>query len=84
MHKNLVAIRGVIIPAGWDEEGNVTEVAISAQNEIEYRIELAAKGRELMGLLNREVEASGTVFENKHGTTIAITEYNLLGKSRKQ
>jgi hypothetical protein len=78
MRKKPLAIRGVIIPVDWDEAGNVTEVAISAQNEIEYRIDLVARGKELMAFLNREVEVSGKVAESGQGKTIAIIDYSLL------
>jgi hypothetical protein len=78
MRKKPVAIRGVIIPADWDEAGNVTEVAISAQNEVEYRIDLVARGKELMAFLNREVEVSGKVAESRQGKTIVIIDYSLL------
>jgi len=80
MPKRPTVIRGVIIPAGWDEQGNVIAVAISAQDEIEYRVEMAAKGQELMRLVNKEVKVSGEVTQKENGKSITVSNYNLMGR----
>jgi hypothetical protein len=80
MPKRSTVIRGVIIPAGWDEEGNIIAVAISAQDEIEYQVEMAAKGQELMRLVNKEVTVSGEVAEKENKKSITVSNYNLMGR----
>ena len=42
---NLLSIRGIVIPADWDEEGNVVAVAVSGFDEVEYLVENNEKGK---------------------------------------
>ena len=35
----MVAIQGIIVPADWDENGNVTAVAVSTYDDEEYLID---------------------------------------------
>lgn len=60
-----VIIRGLIIPSGWDEEGNVTTIAISAFDERVYHIVKDKKGNQLIPYTRKEVEIMGlTKFED--------------------
>ncbi len=40
-------IRGVIIPTAWDDQGNVTGIAISSHDENDYQVDHKGKGPEL-------------------------------------
>jgi 5S rRNA maturation endonuclease (ribonuclease M5) len=44
----LVALQGIIILVDWDENGNVTAVAVSTYDEEEYLIDNQEKGEELL------------------------------------
>lgn len=79
MRQKRTAVRGVIVPTSWDEKGNVTGIAISAQDEIEYLVEMIERGKDLMGFVNREVEVNGEVADIADKKSIAIEDYRLLG-----
>jgi len=56
-----IIIRGIIIPAGWDEKGNIIAIAVSTFNEEVYHIENDDRGRQLMPFIREEVEIKGTI-----------------------
>ena len=39
MKKRMPKIKGLIIPANWDEEGNIKAVSLHTSDEKEYRVE---------------------------------------------
>ena len=74
---NLVTIRGIVIPADWDEKGNVVAVAVSTYDEVEYLIENHEKEKELKAFIREEVEVSGILREEKNKPIMKIKEYRL-------
>jgi 5S rRNA maturation endonuclease (ribonuclease M5) len=72
-----ITIRGIIIPADWDEKGRVVAVAVSGQNEQEYLIDKDYKGRELMHYIEEEVEVRGIAREAKDKKMITVQKYIL-------
>ncbi|MCX8012530.1 MAG: hypothetical protein N3A64_05210 [Desulfobacterota bacterium] len=59
--KNIISLRGVIIPVDWDQKGNVIATAISTHNEEEYLIIDKIDPERINLLLNEEVEITGWV-----------------------
>ena len=55
--KIMPKIRGIILPEKWNDNGNVISVAIHTDDESTYLIEQNRKGRELLKLVRRKVEA---------------------------
>jgi hypothetical protein len=80
-----VTIQGLIIPVDWDHDGNVTAVAISSYDEIEYLVEKTKKAEELLGLVHMQVEAGGKLraLETK-GKLITIEYYRVLSHTGKK
>ena len=74
---NPVTIRGIVVPADWDEKGNVVAVAISTYDEVEYLIENHEKEKELRAIIREEVEVSGILREEKSRLILKIKEYRL-------
>ena len=74
---NPVTIRGLVIPADWDEKGNVVAVAISTYDEFDYLIESNEKEKELKAFIREEVEASGILTEEKNRLLMKIKGYRL-------
>ncbi len=70
-------IRGVIIPTAWDEQGNVTGIAISSHDENEYQVDPKGKGPELLLHIRKEVEAAGVVREEEGKKSIRIRKYTV-------
>lgn len=70
-------IAGVVTPAGWDEDGRVTAVMLSALDDEEYFIE---NGEKFLDLVHRNVQASGVVRrDRKRLRTIDIKKIVLTG-----
>ena len=55
----MICIEGLIIPAGWDNKGNVVDLAIATRDETEYLITDNDRVAELKPLLRQEVEIRG-------------------------
>jgi len=73
-------ITGIVIPAEWDDDDNVTGVAIETEGGEQYQIEPDEKGDELLALSGYEIEATGSVRERKDGAMIiSVKEYESLG-----
>jgi len=73
----LITIRGIVLPMDWDEKGNVVAVALSAFNEEEYLVERDEKGELLKSFIQKEVEVSGILREEKNSLIMKIKEYRL-------
>lgn len=77
-----ITIRGIVIPASWDEKGDVISVAIATYHEEKYLVADNITGRRLMSLLKKRVIVDGVIKDedavkiiyaktiriNKHGT----------------
>jgi hypothetical protein len=74
---NLVTIRGIVIPADWDEKGNVVAVAVSTYDEVECFIDNEEKGIEMKAFIREEVEVRGILRKEKNRLIIKIKEYRL-------
>ena len=70
-------IRGVVIPTAWDEQGNVTGIAISSHDENEYQVDPKGKGPELLSHIRKEVEAAGVVREEEGKKMVRIRKYTV-------
>ena len=72
-------IRGLIIPERWDDNGTVLRVALHANDEKAYLVEHSRKGRELIDLIHKKVEATGKIKERLDGRIlIAVKDYVLV------
>jgi hypothetical protein len=63
-------IRGIVIPAAWDEKGNVISVAIATYDEEKYLVADNITGRRLMSLLKKNVTVDGVVEDEDTVKTI--------------
>lgn len=54
-------IRGIVIPAAWDEKGDVISVAIATYHEEKYLVADNVTGRRLMSLLKKNVTVDGVI-----------------------
>jgi len=79
-----LTIRGVILPAEWDKDGHVISIGIGTEDEEDYIIFLDKIGEKFFKLLDRKVEATGTV-KNMYGDLIlTVKEYRLLEENDKE
>jgi hypothetical protein len=79
--KKELTIRGTILPAEWDADGNITSIGIGTSNEEDYLIFLNKMGEELVPFIDRKVEVEGTV-KNVYGDFIfTINKYRILDEN---
>jgi predicted NodU family carbamoyl transferase len=76
----IVRIKGVVIPAEWDSKGNAIGVAISAWDEVEYRIEKDNIGDILLGHMHEKVEVSGELKESGNVKAIKVKQVHAQEK----
>lgn len=73
----LITIRGLIMPADWDEEGNINAVAISTFEEDQYLVLNDEKGEQLLPLIRREVKITGELGQKGRRKTIKLKTFSL-------
>ncbi|MBN1635761.1 MAG: hypothetical protein JW920_04575 [Deltaproteobacteria bacterium] len=57
----LISVQGIIIPADWDEHGEVITIAVSTHKEQEFLLENNRKGDELKDFVGLEMILSGFI-----------------------
>jgi hypothetical protein len=73
---------GIVVPAIWNENGQVTGTAINTFDEKEYIVEKDRSGRVLIKLLQKRVEVIGKIRERLDGKkTIRIQTVKSLKNS---
>ena len=65
-------VRGIVIPAGWDLNGNIVKLAIASGDEQEYLIENDHKIPKLKTLLRQEVVVNGSIRDKKNYKAIKV------------
>lgn len=65
-----VTLTGIIIPVDWNDDHEVIVTALATADEKEYRIGGNRKGKELLGYLQRQLEATGTLGEDEQGRPV--------------
>ena len=67
-------IKGIVVPADWDHNGNVTSLVIATGDEQEYLIENHQQIADLWTLLRREVVATGSIKCSKEHKIIKVAK----------
>ena len=74
--KKTVTLMGIVIPADWNDRQELIAAALATADEKEYRIVGNKRGKELLGCLQRQIEATGVLERNeKGGDMITIKSY---------
>jgi hypothetical protein len=74
--KKTVSLLGIVIPTDWNDRQDVIAAALATADEKEYRIAGNRKGKELLGCLQRQVEATGVLeWVEKGGDMITVKSY---------
>lgn len=69
-------IKGIVIPAGWDPNGNIISLAIATDDEQEYIIDTHQKTTKLISLLRQEVVVTGTIRKTEKNKIIRIKSFS--------
>jgi hypothetical protein len=73
-----MVITGKVIKGDVDEETKFITLHIRTDKQGEYEVLNKASGRELVNLLDKNVEATGTVKERKGKKYITVTAFRVL------
>ena len=79
-----ITIRGLIVPAEWDDKGSVISISISTFNEDEYLVDKDSVSKELYSYLREGVEVSGFVREEEGIKKIKIKRYRITNMPLKK
>ena len=74
----MVCIEGLLIPAGWDNKGNVVDLAIATRNEEEYLITDKDQVDRLKLFLRQEVEIKGTLLTKEGKRFVQVKRFSKL------
>lgn len=72
----MACIKGIVIPAGWDPNGNIISLAIATDDEQEYIIDTHQKTAKLISLLRQEVVVTGTIRKTEKNKIIRIKSFS--------
>lgn len=67
-------IEGVVTPATWDIEQNLSAVAVLSADIHEYAVDDEGRGSELFGLVGERVRVTGRLT----GTRLSVDDYEVL------
>jgi hypothetical protein len=74
---NLISLKGIVIPADWDHNGNIISVAIATDGEQEYFIDTSQNVTNMIALLRQEVEITGTIRHTGEKKFIRVVSCNI-------
>jgi hypothetical protein len=72
----MVCIKGIVIPAAWDQNGKITSLAIATNDEQEYLIETRRMVAKMISLLRQEVVVTGTISQTHKNKIIKVKSYS--------
>ena len=76
---NPFCVEGLIVPADWDEDDQITLVSLLTDDEGEYLVMGDRGGRELIKFIHRRVRARGRLFRDDHGENVLrVEEFSVL------
>ncbi len=68
----MACIKGIVIPAAWDQDGNIISLAIATNDEQEYLIDTHKRITKLISLLRHEVVVTGALRQTEKNKIIRI------------
>jgi hypothetical protein len=68
-----ISIRGILVPAAWDQNGNVTRVGLMTEDEEEYLLDEGGNSVGLFSLVRRQVQVRGRA-RQEGGRKIIVVE----------
>ena len=77
----MICVEGIIIPANWDNKGNVVDLVLAARDEEEYLIGDKEQVTRLKSFLRQEVKIKG-ILRTKEGKK--IIKVKKISKLKKQ
>lgn len=79
-----ITIKGIITPVEWDEEDNVTAVALEGDDEVTYHIEPVGQGERLLDHLDAYVKITGSAREAEGESVILVRSFVSLDDDQEE
>jgi hypothetical protein len=73
-----VAVKGILLPSEWDENGAVIALTLFTFDEDEYKVDRSETTRELLDVLQQELLVEGSYRWEQDRKIIRITEFHLF------
>jgi hypothetical protein len=74
-------VTGIIMPHNWDDNGQVTEIAIYTNKEEVYLVRHNQKAKELLNYINKRVDVKGKILRGNDGNQfIVVKNYIVLAE----
>lgn len=74
----MISVEGIILPASWDNKGNVVDLAIATRDEEEYLITDRDQVARLKPFLRQEVAITGILRNQEGKRIIRVERFNRL------
>lgn len=74
----MICVEGIIIPASWDNKGNVLDLVIATRDEQEYLLVDKDQVARLKTLLRQEVEIKGILQTKAGRKAIQVKKFSKL------
>jgi hypothetical protein len=74
----IITVRGIILPAAWDEDGRVTALGLSSKDESHYWLENDLYQKKLFDCLQKEVEICGILKDEGSKKTLMIKGFRQI------
>jgi len=71
-------IQGIVVAAGWREDGTVTAVDIAGYDERRYRVANDLMGQKVRLFVQKKVIVDGIVTTKNHRNTIKIHRFQIV------
>lgn len=76
MEERTIIVRGILMPADWDDQGEVVGIALATNEEKEFIIE--GRIRDMAPHVRKEVEMRGVV-KKRHGADVLfVTDFRII------
>ena len=75
-------IKGIIIPAKWNNNGEITGVTVQTNDEKIYIVEPNKKGKELLNYIRKEAAVQGKIRKRLDGHLhINVRSYEIIAEA---
>lgn len=75
MKQDLIQVTGVLVPDQWEEDGEISGLALLTNDESKYVINCSDLENDIMPLLRKKIEISGLLKSKAREKTILVTEF---------
>ena len=76
----MICVEGIIIPANWDNKGNVVDLVLAARDEEEYLIGDKEQITRLKSFLRQEVKIKGILRTKEGKKIIKVKKFSKVKK----